>query len=53
MDKVITSGRPLLKSVYSVLHWGAMPGFHTEERLSQSFIVKIDLSGNRVDIEEE
>lgn len=37
-------------------HWGATAGFHTEERLGQffsSFIVKIDLSGNRVDIEEE
>lgn len=34
-------------------HWGATAGFHTEERQGQSFIVKIDLSVHRVDIEEE
>lgn len=34
-------------------HWGASAGFHTEERPGQSFIVKIDLPGNRVDIEEK
>lgn len=41
------------ESVLFCRHWGATEGFHTEKKRGQSFIVKIDISCNRVDIEEE